>query len=79
MTVVNLGIDISSPALAERKSSTAGLDVGEAELDGGEAERQRRLESSTLHEQRLQRRPETSRARRLGFAELQTIPRERGR
>jgi hypothetical protein len=36
----------------------AGFDGEEAELDGAEVERRRRLDSFTSHEQLLQRRPE---------------------
>jgi hypothetical protein len=50
--------------------STAQLDVGEEELDGGDADRRRLLRSSTLHQQKLQQRSESSRTRRRTLAEL---------
>jgi hypothetical protein len=50
--------------------STAQLDAGEEELDGGDADRRRLLRSSTLHQQKLQRRPESSRTRQRTLAEL---------
>jgi hypothetical protein len=48
----------------------ARLDREDAELDGGDVDRRRRLDSSTSHQQQLLRRPETTRAWWLGFAEL---------
>jgi hypothetical protein len=50
--------------------STAGLGGEEAGLDGDDAERQRRLDSFTLHRRRLQRWPGSSRMRRRTLAEL---------
>jgi hypothetical protein len=46
------------------------LDGEDAQLDGGDADRRRRLDSSTSHQQQLLRRLETPRAWWLGFAEL---------
>jgi hypothetical protein len=57
----------------------ANLNAGEEELDGEDADRQRLLGSSTSHQQQLQRRPGSSRTRRLGLAARQTFLRERGR
>jgi hypothetical protein len=48
----------------------ARLNREDAELDDGDADRRRWLDSSTSHQQQLLRRPETPRARWLGFAEL---------
>jgi hypothetical protein len=50
--------------------STAKLKAGEEELDGEDADRRRRLDSSTSHQQQLQRRPGSSRTRRPKLAEL---------
>jgi hypothetical protein len=44
--------------------------VGDAELDGDDADRPRLLNSSTLHQQRLQGWPESSRTRRRSRAEI---------
>jgi hypothetical protein len=59
--------------------ATAKLDAGEEELDGGDADRRRRLDSTTVHQQQLQQRPGTPGMRRLGLAAPQMFPRERGR
>jgi hypothetical protein len=50
--------------------STAKLNTWEEELDGKDADRRRRLDSSTSHQQQLQRRPGSSRTRRPKLAEL---------
>jgi hypothetical protein len=42
----------------------------EAELDDGEAERRRQLDSSTRHRRRLQRRPNSFGTRRLRLAAI---------
>jgi hypothetical protein len=59
--------------------ATAKLDAGEEELNGGDADRQRRLDSTTVHQQQLQQRPGTPGTRRRGLAAPQMFPRERGR
>jgi hypothetical protein len=60
----------SSPALAKKNGSTAGLGGEEAELDGDEAEWRRRLDSSAWHRRRLQRWPDSFGTRRRPLAEL---------
>jgi hypothetical protein len=49
---------------------TAKLDAGEEELDGEDADRRRLLDSTTSHQQQLQRRPGTPGTRRPKLAEL---------
>jgi hypothetical protein len=56
--------------VAEKNGSTVGLDGEEAELDSGEAEWRRQLDSSTRHRRRLQRRPNSFGTRRLGLAAI---------
>jgi hypothetical protein len=60
----------SSPALVERKCSTAGLDGEEAGVVGNDTERRRQLDSSAWHQRRLQRWPESLGTWRRTLAEL---------
>jgi hypothetical protein len=59
-----------SPAFAGTTVRRRGRDGEEAELDGGVADRRRRLSSSTSHQQQLQRRPESPGTRRRTLPEI---------
>jgi hypothetical protein len=68
--VVHLGTGQGLTGVVEKNSSTAGLGGEEAEVDGEEAERRRRVDSSSSHRCLLQRWPESSDSWRNGFPEL---------
>jgi hypothetical protein len=55
---------------AETSVRRRGLDGEEAGLDGEVADRRRLLRSSTLHQQKLQRRPESPGMRRRALTEI---------
>jgi hypothetical protein len=77
--VVYLGLRQELTGEGRGYGSTVKLDAGEEDLDGGDADRRRRLDSTTVHQQQLRQRSRTPGTRRLGLAAPRMFPRERGR